>query len=194
MAVSSGGWVSGSELDRTGSCKPVGPLIGGNWINRLNYSPARRVVTRTNHPPVWTVLVRHALGSRREATMGGYFDNYVTVGVLLLVGVAFVAVALSANWLLRPGRATGPAAFDTYECGVEIDAVDRDWAQTHIRYYVYAFIYVVFAVETVFVYPWATIFTKPGYGAGALAEMGVFVALLALGLLYAWRKRVLRWA
>jgi NADH-quinone oxidoreductase subunit A len=127
--------------------------------------------------------------------MGGYFDNYVTVGVLLLVGVAFVAVALSANWLLRPARADGPAAgFDTYECGIEIDPVDRDWAQTHIRYYVYAFIYVVFAVETVFLYPWATIFTKPGFGAGALGEMGAFVALLALGLLYAWRKRVLRWA
>jgi NADH-quinone oxidoreductase subunit A len=127
--------------------------------------------------------------------MGGYFDNYVTVGVLLLVGVAFVAVALSTNWLLRPARADGSgAAFDTYECGIEIDPVDRDWAQTHIRYYVYAFIYVVFAVETVFLYPWATIFTKPGYGAGVLGEMGVFVALLALGLLYAWRKQVLRWA
>ena len=127
--------------------------------------------------------------------MGGYFDNYVTVGVLLLVGVAFVVLALSANWLLRPPRATGPAAaFDTYECGIELDPIDQAWAQTHIRYYVYAFIYVVFAVETVFVYPWATIFSKPGYGARALAEMGVFVALLALGLLYAWRKRVLRWA
>jgi NADH-quinone oxidoreductase subunit A len=125
--------------------------------------------------------------------MDGYFDGYITVGVLLLVGVGFVTVALAANWLLRPAPATGPAAFDTYECGIEIDPVDRDWAQTHIRYYVYAFIYVVFAVETVFVYPWATIFTKPGYGGGALAEMGVFVGLLALGLLYAWRKRVLQW-
>jgi NADH-quinone oxidoreductase subunit A len=115
--------------------------------------------------------------------------------VLLLVGVAFVAVALSANWLLRPARASAPAAaFDTYECGIEIDPIDQAWAQTHIRYYVYAFLYVVFAVETVFVYPWATIFSKPGYGGRALGEMGVFVALLALGLLYAWRKRVLRWA
>jgi NADH-quinone oxidoreductase subunit A len=127
--------------------------------------------------------------------MSGYFHGYVTVGVLLLVGVGFVSAALSANRLLRPGSAVAAgAAFDSYECGIEIDPVDRDWAQTHIRYYVYAFVYVVFAVETVFVYPWATIFSKPGYGAGALAEMGVFVALLALGLLYAWRKRVLTWA
>ena len=127
--------------------------------------------------------------------MGGYFDGYATVGVLLVVGLAFVAVAMAANRLLRPSSSTsGQATLETYECGVEIDPIDRDWAQTHIRYYVYAFLYVVFAVEAVFVYPWATIFAKPGFGAGALAEMGVFAALLALGLLYAWRKRVLQWA
>jgi len=126
--------------------------------------------------------------------MGGYFAGYATVGVLLVVGAAFVAVAMAANRLLRPSSSTsGQATLEAYGCGVEVDPIDRDWAQTHIRYYVYAFLYVVFAVETVFVYPWATIFSKPGYGGGALAEMGVFVGLLALGLLYAWRKRVLAW-
>jgi NADH-quinone oxidoreductase subunit A len=124
-----------------------------------------------------------------------YFAGYGTVGVLLLVGAGFVTVALAANRLLRPAdRRGGAVATDeTYECGIAIDLVDRAWAQTQIRYYVYAFVYVVFAVETVFVYPWATVFSKPGYGVGALAEMGVFVGLLALGLLYAWRKRVLVW-
>jgi len=127
--------------------------------------------------------------------VGGYFDGYGTVGVLLLAGVGFVVVALAVNRLLRPAarRRGGAATDETYECGIAIDPVDRAWAQSQIRYYVYAFIYVVFAVETVFVYPWATIFSKPGYGAGALAEMGVFVGLLALGLVYAWRKRVLVW-
>jgi NADH-quinone oxidoreductase subunit A len=126
--------------------------------------------------------------------VGDYFDGYGTVGVLLLIGVGFVVVALAANRLLRPPARRGEAvAEETYECGIAIDPVDRAWAQTQIRYYVYAFVYVVFAVETVFVYPWATIFSKPGYGGGALAEMGVFVGLLALGLLYAWRKRVLVW-
>jgi NADH-quinone oxidoreductase subunit A len=126
--------------------------------------------------------------------VGGYFDGYGTVGVLLLAGVGFVVVALAANRLLRPSARRGvAAAAETYECGIAIDPVDRDWAQTQIRYYVYAFIYVVFAVETVFVYPWATVFSKPGFGGGSLAEMGVFVGLLALGLLYAWRKRVLVW-
>lgn len=123
----------------------------------------------------------------------GYAVAWGAVGVLLLVGIAFVVVALSANWLLRPATRPPGAGQEPYECGIAVDRTDLSWAQTHIRYYVYAFLYVVFAVEAVFLYPWATIFTAPGFGAGALAEMGVFVGLLALGLLYAWRKRVLRW-
>jgi NADH-quinone oxidoreductase subunit A len=123
----------------------------------------------------------------------GYAGAWGTVGILLLVGVAFVTVALAANRMLRPPGGRGGAAVEPYECGVVVDPIDRDWAQTHIRYYVYAFVYVVFAVEAVFVYPWATVFADPGFGATALAEMGVFVGLLALGLLYAWRKRVLTW-
>jgi NADH-quinone oxidoreductase subunit A len=113
-----------------------------------------------------------------------------TVGVLLLVGIGFVTLALSANRLLGPDTARG-AALTSYECGV--DPVGEGWAQVHIRYYVYAFLYLIFAVEAVYLFPWATIFARPEFGVGALAEMGVFAALLALGLLYAWRKRVLTW-
>jgi NADH-quinone oxidoreductase subunit A len=123
----------------------------------------------------------------------GYAGAWGTVGILLLVGVAFVTVALAANRLLRPAGGRGGASVEPYECGIIVDPIDREWAQTHIRYYVYAFVYVVFAVEAVFIYPWATVFTDPGFGAATLAEMGVFVGLLALGLLYAWRKRVLTW-
>ena len=139
--------------------------------------------------------------------MSGYAQGYGTIGILLVVGVGVLLLAFAANWVLRPpspptavsGRsardrvAFGPGTYETYECGVAVDSADLAWAQTHIRYYVYAFIYVVFAVETVFVYPWATIFTKPGFGTGALVEMGVFIAFLTVGLLYAWRKRVLMW-
>ncbi|MDQ1645944.1 MAG: NADH-quinone oxidoreductase subunit, partial [Cryptosporangiaceae bacterium] len=79
----------------------------------------------------------------------------------------------------------------TYECGV--DPVGGGWAQTQIRYYVYAYLYVLFAVESVFLLPWAVVFDRPGFGLSSILEMGLFVALLALGLLYAWRKGVLRW-
>lgn len=123
--------------------------------------------------------------------MDGYFGGYSTVAVLLVVGVGLLMVAFAVNRVIGPDRARG-AALLTYECGV--DPVGEGWAQTHIRYYVYAFLYVIFAVEAVFLYPWATIFALPGFGARALGAMGVFVALVALGLLYAWRKRVLTWA
>jgi NADH-quinone oxidoreductase subunit A len=127
----------------------------------------------------------------REVTdMPGYFPGYATLGVLLLVGVGFVAAGLGANRVLRPHRPTSEK-LATYECGV--DPVGPDWIQSQIRYYVFAFLYVVFAVESVFLFPWATIFALPGFGVGALVEMGLFIAFLAVGLLYAWRKRVLTW-
>jgi NADH-quinone oxidoreductase subunit A len=124
--------------------------------------------------------------------VSGYLGGYVTLGVLLVVGVAFFVVAFSANRLLRPSRpADNPGKYDTYECG--LDPVGSDWAQAQIRYYVYAFLYALFAVESVFLFPWAVVFDRPGFGAAAVVEMAVFLAVLALGLLYAWRKNVLRW-
>jgi NADH-quinone oxidoreductase subunit A len=53
--------------------------------------------------------------------------------------------------------------------------------------------YALFAVESVFLFPWAVVYDRPGFGMTSIVEMAVFVAVLALGLLYAWRKRVLRW-
>lgn len=118
-------------------------------------------------------------------------SGYVTVGVLLLVGIALIAAAGALNSLLAPNRPAGSEGFRTYESGV--DPVGEGWAQSQIRYFVYAFLYVVFAVEAVFLYPWATIFADPEFGSSALIEMAVFVGLLALVLLYVWRKRVLTW-
>lgn len=124
--------------------------------------------------------------------MGGYLGSYTTLGLLLLVGMAFFAVSFGANRLLRPSRpANPPGKYETYECG--LDPVGGDWAQAQIRYYVYAYLYVLFAVESVFLFPWALVYARPGFGLTSVVEMGVFVGLLALGLLYAWRKGVLRW-
>ena len=66
------------------------------------------------------------------------------------------------------------------------------WSQSQIRYYIYAFLFVVFDVESVFLFPWATVFERLGYA--AVVEMGIFILILAIGLLYAWRKGVLQWA
>ncbi|MGH8870077.1 MAG: NADH-quinone oxidoreductase subunit A [Actinomycetes bacterium] len=122
--------------------------------------------------------------------MGNYFDGYAVVGVLLLVGVAFVTVALTANRLLRPSRPTREKAL-TYECGV--DPVGEGWAQSQVRYYVFAYLYVVFAVDAIYLFPWATVFAAPGFGWVTLVEMAVFIGFIAVGLLYAWKRGVLTW-
>jgi NADH-quinone oxidoreductase subunit A len=122
--------------------------------------------------------------------MADYYGGYLVVGLLALIGVIFVTVALSANRLLRPS-APNREKLLTYECGV--DPVGEGWAQSHIRYYVYAYLYVIFAVDAVYLFPWATVFAAPGFGLTTLVEMFVFLGFLATGLLYAWRKGVLTW-
>jgi NADH-quinone oxidoreductase subunit A len=111
----------------------------------------------------------------------GFYGGYALVGLVILVGVAFVTVAFTANRLLRPA-VPGTAKSTTYECGVD-----------PIRYYVFSYLYVIFAVDAVFLFPWATVFAAPGFGATTLVEMFVFIGFLAVGLLYAWRKGVLSW-
>ena len=124
--------------------------------------------------------------------MDGYLGSYATLGLLLAAGVLVFVGAFSANRLLRPAAPAEPTGKRiAYESGM--DPVGRDWAQAQIRYYVYAYLYVLFAVEAVFLFPWAVVFDRPGFGTAAIVEMAIFVAVLALGLLYAWRKGVLRW-
>lgn len=122
--------------------------------------------------------------------MHGYFGGYVLVALLALVGVGFVVTGLAANRLLRPDHPTLEKLI-TYESGV--DPVGEGWAQTQVRYYVFAFLYVVFAVDAVFLFPWATIFAAPGFGATSLVEMFIFLGFLAVGLLYAAKRGVLTW-
>jgi NADH-quinone oxidoreductase subunit A len=122
--------------------------------------------------------------------MYDYYRSYAVVGVLLLVGGVVVGGALAANRLLRPSRPT-QGKLTTYECGV--DPVGEGWAQSYIRYYVFAYLYVIFAVDAVFLFPWATVFSTKGYGMVTLVEMFVFLGFLATGIFYAWRKNVLSW-
>lgn len=117
-----------------------------------------------------------------------YLQSYVPVLVLVIVGCGLVTAMLLGNRLLRPDRPTAAKQL-TYECGV--DPVGSGWAQAHVRYYVFAYLYVVFAVDAVFLFPWATVFET--FGWVTITEMAVFIGLIAVGLAYAWRKGVLTW-
>jgi NADH-quinone oxidoreductase subunit A len=131
-----------------------------------------------------------AVEANHQVTAAGYLGGYAVVGLVAVLGVLFVVVAFAAGWLLRPVVPTREKLL-TYESGV--DPVGEDWAHTQVRYYVYSFLYVIFAVDAVFLYPWATVFAAPGFGGTTLVEMFVFIGFLAVGLLYAWKKGVLEW-
>ena len=118
----------------------------------------------------------------------GYFGQYLTIGVFLLVGVVLVLGTLQLARLLRPA-VPRPEKLTTYESG--IDPFGGAWAQVNVRYYLFALLFVVFDVEAVFLFPWALVFSK--LGLQALVEMTIFIAILALAIVYAVRRKVLEW-
>lgn len=120
--------------------------------------------------------------------MRGYLDDYLAVGVIVVAGIALAIGMLGVNRLMRP-RVPAREKLLTYESGV--DPVGAGWAQSTVRYYVYAFLYVIFAVDAVFLFPWAVVLEE--VGRAAAVEMAIFIGILVVGLAYAWRKGVLSW-
>ncbi len=124
-----------------------------------------------------------------------FYGQWLTFAVLAIVGVGLYAGAVVANRVMRPSL-PHPDKLSTYECGVE--PVGSGWTQMNIRYYVFAFLFVIFDVEAVFVFPWAVLLGELGADSPisplwALVAMFLFIATLFEGLVYAWRKGVLRW-
>jgi NADH-quinone oxidoreductase subunit A len=119
-----------------------------------------------------------------------YYGSYGVVLAVAVAGVLLVAVAFTAARLVAPFRPNEGGKRRTYECG--IDPVGEGWSQSQIRYFAYGFLFVIFDVESVFLFPWARVFESLGYQ--AVVSMAIFIAILAVGLLYAWRKGVLQWA
>jgi len=114
--------------------------------------------------------------------------NYLFILVLIFAAAAFALAPLVVVFLVAP-RKRSAAKYDTYECGVK--TYGETWVRFRIQYYIYGLMFVLFDVETVFLYPWAV--SYGGLGAFALIEMAVFLAILFAGLAYAWAKGVLRW-
>ena len=121
-------------------------------------------------------------------------DNYAYIGLFAVIGVAFAVITMWLSWALRPTyRPTGAKA-ESYECG-EVP-VGNAWKQFRVGYYIFALVFVIFEVEAIFIFPWAKeLLNLKGMGLGlfAFAEMMVFIAVLVVGLIYAWRKGVLKW-
>lgn len=120
--------------------------------------------------------------------MSDFLRSYLTLAIFGVLAVVMVGAMLGIGRLLRPVRPQGQK-YITYESGV--DPVGTGWSQSHVRYYIFALLFVMFDIEAVFIFPWAT--RLEAYGFFGLVEMAIFVFILLLGLLYAWRKKVLRW-
>jgi len=133
------------------------------------------------------ILLGSALG-KPFTNVPDYYQSYAVVLAVAVAGVLLVVVAFATARLIAPRRPL-PAKLTTYECG--IDPVGEGWSQSEVRYYIYGFLFVIFDVESVFLFPWARVFERLGYT--AIGEMALFIGILAVGLLYAWRKGVLKW-
>jgi NADH-quinone oxidoreductase subunit A len=128
-----------------------------------------------------------------------YFD-YLNVLVFASVGLVFVFANMIAGALIRPKR-ENPEGREIYECGEE--TIGPSWIQFDIRYYTVALVYVIFAVEIAFLFPWALVLRECLDGVGAAAGKGIglfaliegviFIVILFLGLAYVWAKGDLDW-
>jgi len=119
---------------------------------------------------------------------------YGPIAVLIIAGFVFSAIAIVIAMILRPVDQYASKLL-TYECG--IPPFGAAWSRFFVRYYVMAIIFVIFEIETIFLFPWATVFRKlslpENLGALPAAEMGIFVCILLVGLAYVWRRGDLQW-
>lgn len=121
--------------------------------------------------------------------LSDFLRSFLTVGLFAALGVVLFALLVGIAALLRPDR-DQPQKYIAYESGS--DPIGDMWSQSQVRYYIFALLFVMFDVEAVFIFPWAT--QVEAYGTFGLVEMFVFIFVLVLGLVYAWRKGVLKWA
>jgi NADH-quinone oxidoreductase subunit A len=117
-----------------------------------------------------------------------YLQDLASLVMAGMAGVIFVAFLYALVKVLAPSR-----PYDlknaTYECGHE--PIGEPWVPFRVQYYAFAIIFLVFDIETAFFFPWALVYRRLGWF--ALVEMVIFIAVLLVGLLYAWKRGVLKW-
>ena len=117
-----------------------------------------------------------------------YEYQYLFLGIFLIIAIAFPFLPLLIARIVAPKK-PNPIKNSTYEGGIE--AKGETWIQFKAQYYVFALMFVIFDIEVVFIYPWAVAYHQ--LGLFAFVEMFIFLAILGLGLIYAWKKNILTW-
>ncbi len=122
-------------------------------------------------------------------TPEGLTNNYIPVFVAGVVGFVGMAIMFAASYVLSPKKKT-PFKDMPYECG--IPPAPYSWSQLHMRYYVFAILFLIFDVEAVFLFPWAMVFMETI--SAVFYEMLLFIGILFFGIIYSWRKGALKWS
>ena len=120
-------------------------------------------------------------------------EQYGRAGFLLLFALAFpitpILISILLGFLRSRPSAPDPVKSATYECGMETEG--NTWVQFNVRYYFFALLFVIFDIEAVFLYPWAVAYRQVKlFG---FVEALIFILILVVGYLYAWRKHALEW-
>jgi NADH-quinone oxidoreductase subunit A len=115
-------------------------------------------------------------------------SGYIPIFIFLAVAIAFPVVTIIAAKLIRPS-APFQAKLEAYECGIKAASDSR--GRYTVRFYIIAILFVIFDVETIFLFPWAIKYSKLGWF--GVAEVAVFLAILIVGYIWAWKKGALDW-
>ncbi len=115
-------------------------------------------------------------------------EGYLPLFVFLIVALLFPVVLLWAAALIRPSTPS-QVKQEAYECGIE--AVSDSRGRYTVRFYIVSILFVIFDVETVFLFPWAVRYKQLGWF--GISEIGVFLLILLVGYIWAWNKRALEW-
>ena len=116
-------------------------------------------------------------------------NGYIPIFIFLLVAIGFALFTLMMSQLVQ-SKKYNKVKLEPYECGIEPTTDARD--RYSVRYYLVAMLFVIFDVETVFMFPWAVVLER--LGIFGLIEMMVFLFILVVGFVYAWKKGALEWA
>jgi NADH-quinone oxidoreductase subunit A len=119
---------------------------------------------------------------------GTGLSQYLPIVILLVLATAFAVLSVVASRLVGPRRPT-PAKLAPYECGIVPERVPRD--RFPVKFYVVAMLFIVFDVETIFLFPWAVTFRQ--LGLFGLVEMAIFIGLVFVAYVYVWQRGGLEW-